>query len=197
MIRFVRGRFYPQTDGTVIVETAGGLGLLISVPSNSPLYLNGEGDEVKVFTLMTVREDDVSLYGFSNMAELSLFRLLITVNGVGAKAGLAIMSILPAEQLKQAIAQGQADVLTQASGIGKKTAQRVVLELKDKVGWNGAAETDVPGGPQVYTTARKDAEDALVELGYSRAEAADAVSRVQGDDLTSEAYIRGALRQMM
>ena len=90
MIRFLRGSFHPNPDGTAVIETASGIGFLVSLPANSGLYKNPEGAEVKVYTLMIVREDDMSLYGFESRDELELFRLLITVNGVGAKAGMSI-----------------------------------------------------------------------------------------------------------
>lgn len=104
------------------------------IPANSPLYKNIEGETVKVFTSMIVREDDISLYGFSDKESLELFELLITVNGIGAKAAMAIMSVLPQSELKRAIATGDAKAISAANGVGKKTAERVILELKDKVG---------------------------------------------------------------
>ncbi len=197
MIRYVKGIFHPAIDGTCIVETAGGIGFLITLAGNSPLYRHLDGEEVKVYTLMTVREDDMSLYGFSSMEELELFRLLITVNGVGAKAGMAVMSILPVGELKRAIALEDAAALTAASGVGKRTAQRIVLELKDKMGEDallggkgGKGEAPVP------TSQRREAVEALTALGYSKAEAEDAVGAIPDDGLTGEEYIRRALRNM-
>ena len=121
-------------DGTVIIESGSGIGFLVNVPANSHLYKNLEGEDVKVYTHMIVREDDMSLYGFSHKDELELFKLLITVNGVGAKAAMAIMSILPQEELRRAVATGDSKAISAANGIGKKTSERIILELKDKVG---------------------------------------------------------------
>ena len=134
MIRFLKGKFHPMGDGTVIIESGSGIGFLVNVPANSHLYKNLEGEDVKVYTHMIVREDDMSLYGFSHKDELELFKLLITVNGVGAKAAMAIMSILPQEELRRAVATGDSKAISAANGIGKKTSERIILELKDKVG---------------------------------------------------------------
>ena len=170
MIRFLKGRFYPSIDGTTIIETAAGIGFLVTIAANSPLYKHFEGEEVKVYTHMIVREDDMSLYGFSSMDELDLFRLLITVNGVGAKAGMAIMSILPADELKHAIAKGDAKTIAKAQGVGKRTSERVILELKDKVDDPLTDEGDIM--PEevsfVMTDERSQAIEALMALGYGR-----------------------------
>ena len=200
MIRYLNGRFYPQTDGTIIIETDAGIGFLAAIPANSQLYKHREGDEVKVFTLMTVREDDMSLYGFSSLEELELFRLLLTVNGVGAKAGLAIMGILPVNEFKKAIAAGNSKALTAASGVGARTAQRIILDLKDKVDFvdtGESVETEEIPGADASGDERKTAVEALVSLGYTRGEAADAVRKVKDEGLTSEDYIRLALRGMI
>ena len=116
-----------------IVVEAGGLGYEITVPANSSVYLAHEGEPVTVYTAMMVREDDVSLYGFGDKNELDTFRKLITVSGVGAKAAIAILSAMPLHEVHQAIILEDAKSLTRANGIGKKTAERIVLELKDKV----------------------------------------------------------------
>lgn len=198
MIRTIEGKFHPQADGTCVIETAGGIGFLVTIAANSPLYKYPDGETVKVFTLMTVRQDDVSLFGFDSMEELELFRLLIRVSGVGAKAGMAIMSVLPIAELKRAIATGNAKMLTNANGVGKRTAERVVLELKDKVDAGPVPGDGRPDAavPDTATGARREAVDALITLGYSRNEAEGAVGKVKRDDLTSEDYIRQALRNI-
>lgn len=197
MIRFLKGRFHPQTDGTAVIETAGGVGYLVNLPANSPLYKNLEGEEVRVFTAMLVREDDMSLYGFENQEELDLFKMLISVSGVGAKAGMSIMSILPPGELKRAIATGDTKAISAANGVGKKTAERVILELKDKVGdYPGAEGTDSSVEPVVITSERSEAISALVSLGYSRSEAESAVGKIEAEDLPAEQYIMLALRSM-
>ena len=196
MIRFLKGRFHPQTDGTAVIETAGGVGYLVNLPANSPLYKNLEGEEVRVFTAMLVREDDMSLYGFENQEELDLFKMLISVSGVGAKAGMSIMSILPPGELKRAIATGDTKAISAANGVGKKTAERVILELKDKVGDYPGAEGVDSTEPVVITSERSEAISALVSLGYSRSEAESAVGKIEAEDLPAEQYIMLALRSM-
>ena len=129
MIRSVKGVFHPGIHGSVMIETTSGIGMEIHIPANSPLYKNLEGDTVKVYTSMIVKEDDISLFGFSDRENLELFELLITVNGVGAKAGMSIMGTLPPAELKRAIATGDAKAISAANGIGKKTAERIILEL--------------------------------------------------------------------
>lgn len=146
---------------------------------------------------MIVREDDMSLYGFSHKDELELFKLLITVNGVGAKAAMAIMSILPQEELRRAVATGDSKAISAANGIGKKTSERIILELKDKVG-EFVAEEDkfISSDVTITGNRRSEAVNALLSLGYNRGEAETAVSRIKEDDLTVEEYIMFALRKM-
>lgn len=196
MIRFIKGIFHPGLSGSVIIETASGMGFEVNVPANSSLYKNLEGEEVKVYTSMIVREDDVSLYGFSDKENLELFELLITVNGIGAKAGMSIMSALPPSELKRAIAMGDAKAISAANGVGKKTAERVILELKDKV---GSFDDDILAESDVFVPAsdeRSEAVAALIALGYTKNEAADAVGKVKKEDLTCEEYIKNALKNL-
>lgn len=197
MIGYIKGSFHPMPDGTVIIENSSGIGFLVSMPAGSSVYKMPEGSEVKVFTYMQVREDDISLYGFMDKEDLELFQLLITVKGIGAKAAIAIMSSMPSSELKKALASGDVAFLSKAQGVGKKTAERLVLELKDKVGIfveNMGDEPipldDIPGDP------RSEAVSALVSLGYSRNEAASAVSRAKGEGLTVEDYIKQALKSL-
>ena len=196
MIRFIRGIFHPGLNGSVIIETASGMGFEVHIPANSSLYKNLEGEEVKVYTSMIVREDDVSLYGFSDKENLELFELLITVNGIGAKAGMSIMSALPPSEMKRAIAMGDTKAISAANGVGKKTAERVILELKDKV---GTFDDAVLAESDVFIAAndeRSEAVAALIALGYTKNEAADAVGKVKKEDLTCEEYIKNALKNL-
>lgn len=191
MLEYIRGRITMHIDGGLVVET-GGIGYRVFVPDNSSLYLRTEHEETLVHVAMIVREDDISLFGFQDRAALELFQQLRTVNGVGARVALAILSALPADAIRKAILFEDAVTLTRANGIGKKTAQRIVLELKDKVAAGdlpAAVESGVAGGG-----GKAEAIDALVNLGFSRTEAALAVASAEGDDLTTEDYIRRALR---
>ena len=198
MIHYVKGTLEIKLPESVVIET-GGVGFKISVPSNSRLYMTQEGTEVSVFTYMNVREDDISLYGFDDEEGLMLFEKLITVNGVGSKAAMAILSAMPSQEVRKAIMYEDADMLTRANGIGKKTAQRIVLDLKDKVGTG--ADISVPTGMEGTTPAaapdnKSEAIDALIALGYARAEAAEALVGIKEQDLTVEEYIKLALKKM-
>jgi Holliday junction DNA helicase RuvA len=200
MIGFVRGILADKGDGYIIIDV-NGIGYEVYVPSNSSAYLLNEGSEVMVYTIMIVREDDVSLYGFSRKGELDAFKKLITVNGVGAKAGLSILSALTLEQLRTAIAFEDSKSLTKANGIGKKTAERIVLELRDKFSGDQGGSDDVgtsigDGGAPTPTSNREEAIDALMALGYSRGEAASALAHVKEQDLTPEEYIKQALKNL-
>lgn len=197
MIGYIKGYFHPMPDGSVIIENTSGIGFSISFPSGSQIYKLPEGAEVKVFTSMQVREDDISLYGFLEKEDLELFELLITVNGIGAKGAMSIMSALPGDRLRNAIASGDTASICKAQGVGKKTAERLVLELKDKVGIfgdTGLATMDFfddnPGD------IRSEAVSALVALGYSRNEAASSIAKIKGDNLTIEDYIKLALKNL-
>ena len=197
MISYIKGVLTIKSESSVVVET-GGIGYEIFVPTNSTIYRAVEGDEVILYTFMKVSEDDISLYGFSDKESLKLFRLLITVSGVGAKGAMAILSCGTINDLQSAIAFEDANFLTKAQGIGKKSAQRIVLELKDKVG--NIQGTDVTAadisdndGPQ---DAKGEALTALVALGYSRTEAQQALSGITDTGLTSEEYIKKALRKL-
>ena len=173
----------------------------MTVPGNSHLFLEKEGAEVKVYTAMIVREDDISLYGFGEKSSLQLFKKLITVSGVGAKAALSILSAMPVDEVRKAIVFEDSAMLTRAQGIGKKTAQRIVLDLKDKMGTVEHSEGMVEGAPSDLTglpgnNPRMEALAALVALGYSRGEASAALAAVTDNDLTTEAYIKQSLKKL-
>lgn len=198
MIGFLRGILAEKGDGYIVIDV-NGVGYLVSVPANSAAYLNAEGEEVLVHTSMIVREDEMSLYGFSGKGELDAFKKLIGVSGVGPKAALAILSALTLDQLKQAIVFEDAKALQRANGIGKKSAERIVLELKDKF------TAEAPDGSYLDAGAadviaeqdgRGEAISALVALGYSRGEAASALAGISEKDLTTEEYIKRALKNL-
>ena len=196
MIRFIKGKFYPQADGTVVIETNSGIGFSMMIPANCPLYKHYEGEEVKAYTYMAVREDDISLYGFSSTDEFELYTKLISVSGVGAKVGIAIMSIMPVDQLKHAIASGDAKTIATANGVGKKTAERVIIDLKDKVGDADISGSGIAAVTANITSERSEAVSALMSLGYSKTEADQAVGAVKDENLTAEQYIKLALKNM-
>ena len=198
MLHYIKGILTMKLASEIVVE-AGGLGYEITVPANSAVYLAHEGEEVTVYTAMMVREDDVSLYGFSDKVELDTFRKLITVSGVGAKAAIAILSAMPLNEVHQAIILEDAKSLTRANGIGKKTAERIVLELKDKFG--SIEDATLPQGVEVSSVsvasdARTEAVNALIALGYTKGEAVNALATVKDADLTVEEYIKQALKRL-
>ena len=199
MIRYIKGIYAMNVNGAIVVETQSGLGLEIYVPANSPIYKYNTGDSIMIFTSMIVKEEGISLYGFHNRESLELFEKLITVSGVGAKGAMAVTATLSADELKRAIAFGDAKEISRANGIGKKTAERIILELKDKIG-NFELGIDKTlseaqrGG--VFSDKRSEAINALVALGYTKAEAFDAMASVNDEGLTSEEYIKRALKNL-
>ncbi len=182
---------------TVVVENSSGIGFEIHVPITSCLHKTNSGEPVKVFTYLKVQEDDMSLYGFDEKEELKFFQLLITVNGVGPKAAMSILSTLSLDGIKQAIIAEDAKSIASANGIGKKTAERVILELRDKL---SDAELQMAGASPInlkLDDAKNEAISALVALGYSKNEAFSAVSVVNEEDLSSEEYVKKALKNLL
>lgn len=201
MIRFLKGYLHFLPDASVMIETPGGIGFRVFIPQGSALYRQSEGQEVELYTSMIVKEDSMSLYGFTEATDLSLFELMLTVSGIGAKGAMSIMSTLPPGELKIAIARGDAKSIARANGIGKKTAERLILELKDKVATGfedlgEAGDTTETAMPIQKGSVRDNAVEALLSLGYSRSEATGMIARIQDNDLTLEEYIRLALRAL-
>ena len=198
MIRYIKGIIYHQMDSSIIVENSSGIGFNIMIPSGSSFYKLTDGEEVKVHTSMIVKEDDISLYGFSDREELELFELLITVSGIGAKGTMSIMSVLSPNALKLAIASGDSKSISKANGVGKKTAERIIIDLKDKLGSFDEAELDAYIDDKIFVNddTRSEAKIALISLGYSQQEAENAISKIKGENLTIEDYIKLALKQM-
>lgn len=192
MFHYIKGNVTMRFDGGVVVET-NGIGYEVFVPDNSSIYLSDSNDTVFVYTAMIVREDDVSIYGFSDKESLDLFKKLMTVSGVGAKAAMAILSAMPVGEIKKAIVFEDAAVLTKANGIGKKSAQRIVLELKDKLGAVGGL-SEAASEQTVFSDGKSDAVNGLISLGYSKSEAMEFLSRISDSSLTTEEYIKMALK---
>jgi Holliday junction DNA helicase RuvA len=208
MIRYIKGIYSMTFENSIIVENASGIGFEIFIPAGSPLYRYGEGEEIMVYTSMAVKEDDISLYGFHNREALELFELLTTVNGIGAKAAMAILSTLSPEELRRAILFEDAKEISRANGVGKKTAERIILELKEKIGKLSGGMTDSGmsaelgggtssgAGDAAGTDNRVEAINALIALGYSKAEAFSAISQVPEEGLSCEDYIKKALKHL-
>lgn len=203
MINYVSGILSEIEDNLIIVE-AGGIGYGINVPASLIGELPKAGSAVRIYTYFSVKEDSESLYGFINKEDRDMFRQLISVNGVGPKGALAILSVMRPDDLRLAIATGDSKSISRAQGIGAKTAERVILELKNKVGDINAIGAAVLGGKSAGTIAAgkqygpvSEAMDALIMLGYSRMEAGKALSLVNvNEDMPTEKVLRLALKNI-
>ena len=199
MIAFIEGKVAEKNPGELVLN-AGGVGFSL-LCSNATLAAAPEKDRVfRCHTVMNVREDAMELFGFATKQEREMFKRLCSVTGVGAKTALGILSALPLRDLSIAIVTGDIASLSRAPGIGKKTAQRIVLELKDKVelqdvslpkGGEAAAPVSVPAGG-----IHREAQAALQALGYTAAEAARAINLVRDQADTVDQLILAAVRQM-
>ncbi len=196
MIASLRGKLI-YTDNTVAVVECAGVGYKCFVTKNTLYNLPQKNEEVFLYTYMVVREDAMDLYGFESVEELDAFKLITSVNGVGAKIGLALLSEFTAPQLTLYIASNDAKALTAASGVGIKLAQRIVLELKDKVGSLTSGDTlEIKAvGNATLNSNTKEAVAALVSLGYSQSEASLAVGKLDMS-LPTEELIKLALKTL-
>lgn len=197
MLAYIKGTLEEIIEDSVVVDCQG-IGYRIYTSLSDIQQLPSIGQTVKLHTYMCVREDDVSLYGFCTKEALSLFRLLISVSGIGPKAGLALLSALSVSQLQMAIVSGDVKALTKANGVGAKGAQRVIVELKDKVGLESMVPEDETIGSPAVTDAITATAMALTGLGYSQLEAMQAIKRVDHPEtLSEEALLKAALRKMI
>lgn len=186
------------SDVNFIVIECGGVGFKCFTTLNTIKNIGKIGDEVNAYTYLAVREDAMDLYGFSSLAELDAFKLLITVSGIGPKAAVAILSELTPDRLALCIASGDAKSITKAQGVGKKTAERVVLELKDKMGSiavGTAADTVSSISAVGESSNTSEAVEALVALGYSQSDAAVVVGSMD-KSLSVDDMIRLGLKQL-
>lgn len=200
MIAFVRGTAVDMTENSVIVE-AGGIGYEIYMTGTDLSQIH-MGEEVKIHTYFNVREDAMQLYGFRSKDDLQMFRLLLGVNGVGPKAAVGVLAGITADELRSAILSDDVKTLSKAPGIGKKTAQKLILELKDKMKLEDAFELKLAheqekavAGLGEISDGRQEAVEALVALGYSSTDALRAVRKVTDvapDDV--EGLLKAALK---
>ncbi len=186
------------TEPTFAVVECGGVGFKCFVSMNTLKDLTSIGTRVNLFTYMSVREDAMDLFGFSTQAELQAFKLLITVSGVGPKAAIAILSVLSPDRLSIAVSSGDVKSIQAANGVGKKTAERVVLELKDKmVGVGSASAASVVEGIQSVAASSnaQEAVEVLVSLGFNQSDAAMVVGAMD-KSLSVDDMIRKGLKQL-
>lgn len=200
MIAYIKGALTRRAEGYIIVET-GGIGYQVFVSPATLAKLPNTGAEVQLFTYFSVKEDGVALYGFAGAEEQEMFHKLLTVGGVGPKGALGILAQLSPTELVMAILSEDVKTLAKAPGVGKKTAQRVILELKDKCRTEDAL-TDADAwqrelSPAGGTDAKFDAIDAMTALGYSRSEAARAINAVAQDGMETEEILKAALKKMI
>lgn len=186
------------SDVNYIVVECGGVGFKCFTTLNTVKSIGKTGSEVNVYTHLAVREDAMDLYGFSTLAELDAFKLLITVSGIGPKAAVAILSELTPDKLALCIASGDSKSITRAQGVGKKTAERVVLELKDKMGAITTGDnSEIVNSVSSVSEGSNSAEavDALVALGFSRTDCAVVVGAMD-KSLSVDEMIRLGLKQL-
>jgi len=187
MIGSIRGKINLKTDKFLIVETAG-VGYKVNVSPNTLSKAQKQNEEIFLFIHTHVREDALDLYGFLDREELEFFEMLLNVSGIGPRSALAILGIASIETLRKAIGTGDTSYLTKISGIGKKTAERIVIELRDKI---AEKMKDEKGGSSLRE--ELDALEALKSLGYSQSEARETLKKVSADTNTN-AKIREALK---
>ena len=196
MIDFVEGAVAGKAAGELVMN-AGGVGFLLMCSNATLSAAPAEGEKWRCYTVLNVREDAMELFGFATRQEREMFRRLCQVTGIGARTALGVLSALPLRDLSVAIVTGDTAALARAPGIGKKTAQRIVLELKDKV--EQADLSAVGAAPPAAAPAggiAREAQAALQALGYTSAEAARAVALVRDQADTLDGLVMLALRQM-
>lgn len=201
MIGRIRGRLVEKQPSLLLVDVQG-VGYEIEVPFSTSFALSELNQDIILHTHLVVREDAQLLYGFSTVKDRDLFRLLIKINGVGPKLALTILSGLDSTQLARCVRDDDAATLVKLPGVGKKTAERLLIELRDKLKDWGLPETDLLGGEEVNleksaSSVIEEAESALIALGYKPQEASKAVSATKAEGLSSEELIRLALKGMV
>ncbi|KMZ54899.1 Holliday junction branch migration protein RuvA [Dorea sp. D27] len=204
MISYIRGELAAVETDKIIVDV-GGVGYGIYMPGQAMGLLPATGQEVKIHTYLNVKEDAMQLFGFLTKDDLDIFRLLIGVNGIGPKGGLGILSALSPDDLRFAVISNDVKAIQAAPGIGKKTAEKLILELKDKLSIEDVLEHVAHGDRHPLAAAadganevQSEAVQALVALGYGSTESLKAVKQVEiTEDMEVEAVLKGALKHMM
>ena len=200
MISYIKGILEDMSPGMVVVDNHG-IGYQMMVPMRGESFPK-IGQEIKIYTHMHVREDDVSLFGFLSKEEKEAFELLIGVNGIGPKVGLSVLSTLSVYELKMAVISEDVKTISKTPGLGPKGAKKLILELKDKLSFEELEEDGV--GAEIFDTSADSSDsvmitiEGLVSLGYSKSAAAIAVNKVEdAKDLTPEELLKKALKNIM
>jgi len=198
MIGYLKGEVAGIYQDRIVLEV-NGIGYNVIMPSSSLDLIDGIGNSIKVYTYLSVREDAMLLYGFLTRDDLDFYKLLIQVNGVGPKGALAMLSVMTTDDLRFAILSDDAKKIGKAPGIGPKTAQRIIIDLKDKVNLSDAFEGKMQEAltPQEGTSlnaAREEAAQALISLGYSQT---DAYKAVRAADITNDDDVEAILKKAL
>lgn len=199
MIAYLTGKVADITEDNLVVEV-GHIGYNVRVPGSVAAQLPPIGEEVKIYTYTSVREDAIQLFGFLTRDDLTVYRQLITVSGIGPKGGLSVLSAMSADELRMAVIAQDAKAIAKAPGVGNKTAQRIILELKDKISLEDTFPAEesisaaIPGAG--IGQARTEAVEALTALGYAASDALRAVKAVEQDDMDVEELLKAALKKM-
>lgn len=206
MIGRLRGILVEKQPGQVLVEAAG-LGYEVDIPYTTFFHLPETGQEVVLHTHFAVREDAHSLFGFANRLDRDLFRLLIKVNGIGPRLAVGILSGLDADQFIRCVEQRDSSALVKLPGVGKKTAERLLIDMADRIGQlegqfvprsaGGVKAGEISKRPPRQPDAPEEAEAALIALGYKPQEASRAINRVAEEGMSREDLIRNALKTMI
>lgn len=200
MISYIKGTLEDITETGVVIE-AGGLGYFVSMPPSFTVKYKLH-TEVKVFTYMSVKEDGISLFGFENKKQLELFKKLTSVSGVGGKSALALLGSANVNKITTAIIANDVNMICRAPGLGKKTAQRIILELKDKISTDeissviGGEIGSETGENSALSDSRSEALEAMLVLGYGRSEAVKALSEVYTADDDTSSLLKKALKKI-
>ena len=202
MLAYIKGILEIKTKGYIVVE-AGGLGYKIFMPESTIANTGNIGDKVQIYTFMRVREDDVSLYGFLTNEELRMFELLLSVGGIGAKGALGILSNITPSQFALAVISNDVAILKKVPGIGPKTAQRAILELKDKLKKEQTIDELLLANKNIKTLKKKEknpkedeAISALQVLGYNNREIEKVIESIDTEGLTLEEIIKIGLKKL-
>lgn len=199
MISYIKGELTEIFDDAIVVEN-NGIGFNIRVPASVISEFSVVGEQVKVYTYLQIREDAHSLYGFLTRDDLDIFKMLINVNGIGPKVALAILSTITPDDLRFAVLSDDVKLISSAPGIGAKTAQKLIIELKDKIKLADAFEQALSHQETEAAdmSARNEAAEALVALGYGNAEALRAVREIENaEQKDSETILKEALKKLL
>lgn len=202
MYEYIKGKFIGINKDYMVIEN-NGIGYKVFTSGNTMASMPKSGDDVLIYLMQIVREDFIGLYGFTTKSELEMFNRLLTINGVGAKASLSLLSICTVDKLKYSIVAQDEKMLIKAPGIGKKMAQRIILELKDKISSEEVNIENLDNNDEIYNSEEldkskkvSDAKLALISLGYSEKETDKAINMVDKDE-SIENIIKSCLKFLM